>query len=61
MNDSVLDVGCGVAHLHYLFSQIKDGKDNISGLIQIKKQLIMIDEDINAMHGTIEDTSWTLL
>ena len=53
-NDSILDVGCGVAHLHtYLKNQGWNGK--YLGVDPNKKAIDMIDEDINAMHGTIED------
>ena len=52
--DSVLDVGCGVAHFHtYLTNQGWNGK--YLGVDPNKKAVDMIDEDINAMHGTIED------
>ena len=52
--DSVLDIGCGVAHFHtYLKTQGWTGK--YLGVDPNKKALDMIDEDINAMHGTIED------
>ena len=52
--DSVLDVGCGVAHFHtYLKNQGWNGK--YLGVAPNKKAIDMIDEDINAMHGTIED------
>ena len=53
-NDSILDVGCGVAHLHtFLKNQGWDGK--YLGFDPNKKAIDMIDEDINAIHGTIED------
>ena len=53
-NDSVLDVGCGVAHFHtYLTNQGWNGK--YLGVDPNKKAIDLIDEDINAMHGTIED------
>ena len=53
-DDSVLDVGFGVAHLHtYLKNQGWEGK--YLGFDPNKKAIDMIDEDINAMHGTIED------
>ena len=53
-NDSVLDVGCGVAHFHtYLTNQGWSGK--YFGFDPNKKAIDVIDEDINAMHGTIED------
>jgi len=51
--DSVLDVGCGVAHLHtYLKNQGWNGK--YLGVDPNKKAIDMIDEDINTMCGTIE-------
>ena len=53
-DDSVLDVGCGVAHLHtYLTNQGWNGK--YLGFDPNKKAIDLIDEDINAMHGTIKD------
>jgi len=53
-DDSVLDVGCGVAHLHtYLKNQGWNGK--YLGIDPNKKAIDMIDENINAVHGTIED------
>ena len=53
-NDSVLDVGCGVAHLHtYLTNQGWNGK--YLGIDPNKKAIDVIDENINAVHGTIED------
>ena len=53
-DDSVLDVGCGVAHLHtYLKNQGWDGQ--YLGFDPNKKAIDLIDEDINAMHGTIKD------
>ena len=53
-NDSVLDVGCGVAHLHtYLTNQGWNGK--YLGFDPNKKAIDVIDENINAVHGTIED------
>ena len=52
--DSILDVGCGVAHLHtYLKNQGWNGK--YLGIDPNKKAIDMIDENINAVHGTIED------
>ena len=52
--DSVLDVGCGVAHLHtYLTNQGWSGK--YFGFDPNKKAIDVIDENINAVHGTIED------
>ena len=59
-DDSVLDVGCGVAHLHtYLKNKGWNGK--YLGFDPNKKAIDLIDEDINAVHGTIEDlddTKW---
>ena len=53
-NDSILDVGCGVAHLHtFLKNQGWDGK--YLGFDPNKKAIDLIDEGISAMHGTIED------
>ena len=53
-DDSILDVGCGVAHLHtYLKNQGWNGK--YLGVDPNKKAIDMIDENINAVHGTIED------
>jgi len=53
-NDSVLDVGCGVAHLHtYLTNQGWSGK--YFGFDPNKKAIDVIDENINAVYGTIED------
>ena len=53
-NDSILDVGCGVAHLHtYLTNQGWNGK--YLGFDPNKKAIDLIDEDINAIHGTIKD------
>ena len=53
-DDSILDVGCGVAHLHtYLKNQGWDGQ--YLGFDPNKKAIDLIDEDINAMHGTIKD------
>ena len=52
--DSVLDVGCGVAHFHtYLTNQGWNGK--YLGFDPNKKAIDVIDENINAVHGTIED------
>ena len=57
-DDSILDVGCGVAHLHtYLKNQGWNGK--YLGFDPNKKAIDLIDENIHAMHGTIEDLdSW---
>ena len=53
-DDSVLDVGCGVAHLHtYLKNKGWNGK--YLGIDPNKKAIDLIDENINAMEGTIED------
>jgi len=53
-NDSILDVGCGVAHLHtYLTNQGWTGK--YLGFDPNKKAIDLVDENINAMEGTIED------
>ena len=59
--DSVLDVGCGVAHLHsYLKNQGWTGK--YLGIDPNKKAIDLIDEEIKAVHCTIEDlgkeTKW---
>ena len=57
-NDSILDVGCGVAHLHsYLKEQGWNGK--YLGFDPNKKAIDLIDEGINAIHGTIEDLDET--
>ena len=51
--DSVLDVGCGVAHLHtYLKNQGWNGK--YLGIDPNKKAIDLIDENINTMCGTID-------
>ena len=51
--DSILDVGCGVAHLHtYLKNQGWTGK--YLGFDPNKKAIDLVDESINVMHGTIE-------
>ena len=53
-NDSILDVGCGVAHLHtYLTNQGWTGK--YLGFDPNKKAIDLVDEGINVMEGTIED------
>ena len=53
-NDSVLDVGCGVAHLHtFLSNQGWSGK--YLGFDPNKKAIDLVDEGINVMEGTIED------
>ena len=52
-DDSILDVGCGVAHLHtYLSNQGWSGK--YLGVDPNKKAIDLIDEDINTMCGTID-------
>ena len=52
--DSILDGGCGVAHLHtYLKNQGWTGK--YLGFDPNKKAIDLVDESINVMHGTIED------
>ena len=52
-NDSVLDVGCGVAHFHtYLKNQGWDGK--YLGIDPNKKAIDLIDENINTMCGTVD-------
>jgi SAM-dependent methyltransferase len=53
-NDSVLDIGCGVAHL-YEFLKMGGWNGKYLGIDPNKKAIEMIDENINAMHGTIED------
>ena len=53
-NDSVLDIGCGVAHL-YEFLKMGGWNGKYLGIDPNKKAIDLIDEDINAMHGTIED------
>jgi len=60
-DDSILDVGCGVAHLHtYLKNQGWNGK--YLGIDPNKKAIDLIDEEIKAVHCTIEDlgkeTKW---
>ena len=53
-NDSILDVGCGVAHLHTsLSNQGWSGK--YLGFDPNKKAIDLVDESINVMEGTIED------
>ena len=53
-NDSILDVGCGVAHLHtFLSNQGWSGK--YLGFDPNKKAIELVDESINVMEGTIED------
>ena len=53
-NDSVLDIGCGVAHL-YEFLKMGGWNGKYLGVDPNKKAIDMIDENINTMHGTIED------
>ena len=59
-NDSVLDIGCGVAHL-YKFLKMGGWNGKYLGVDPNKKAIDMIDEniisneDINTVHGTIED------
>ena len=53
-NDSVLDIGCGVAHL-YKFLKMGGWNGKYLGVDPNKKAIDMIDENINAVHGTIED------
>ena len=53
-NDSVLDIGCGVAHL-YEFLKMGGWNGKYLGVDPNKKAIDMIDENINAVHGTIED------
>ena len=51
--DSILDVGCGVAHLHtYLTNQGWTGK--YLGFDPNKKAIDLVDENINTMCGTID-------
>lgn len=52
-NDSILDVGCGVAHLHTFLSN-QGWSGQYLGVDPNKKAIDLIDEDINAMHGTID-------
>jgi SAM-dependent methyltransferase len=52
-NDSVLDVGCGVAHFYTYLSR-KGWNGKYLGIDPNKKAIDLIDEDINAMHGTID-------
>ena len=53
-NDSILDVGCGVAHLHTYLKRDKGWDGKYLGFDPNKKAIDMIDEDINTMCGTIE-------
>ena len=52
-NDSVLDVGCGVAHLHTYLSR-KGWNGQYLGFDPNKKAIDLIDENINTMCGTID-------
>ena len=52
-NDSVLDVGCGVAHLHTYLSR-KGWNGQYLGFDPNNKAIDLIDEDINTMCGTID-------
>ena len=56
--DSVLDVGCGVAHLHtYLKNQGWNGE--YLGFDPNKAAIDLIGEEIDAVHGTIENIDKT--
>ena len=52
--DSVLDVGCGVAHFYTYLKRDKEWNGKYLGIDPNKKAIDLIDEDINAMHGTID-------
>ena len=54
-NDSVLDVGCGVAHFYTYLKRDKGWNGKYLGIDPNKKAIDLIDENINTMHGTIED------
>jgi len=54
-NDSVLDVGCGVAHFYTYLKRDKEWNGKYLGIDPNKKAIDLIDEGISAMHGTIED------
>ena len=56
--DSILDVGCGVAHF-YEFLKNQGWKGEYLGIDPNKEAIKIIDEDINAMCGTIEDLDET--
>ena len=56
--DSILDVGCGVAHF-YEFLNNQGWKGKYLGIDPNKEAIELIDEDINAMCGTIEDLDET--
>ena len=53
-NDSVLDIGCGVAHL-YEFLKMGGWNGKYLGIDPNKKAIDLIDENINAVHATVED------
>ncbi len=53
-NDSVLDVGCGVAHFYTYLKRDNGWNGKYLGIDPNKKAIDLIDEDINAMHGTID-------
>jgi len=53
-DDSVLDVGCGVAHFYTYLKRDKEWNGKYLGIDPNKKAIDLIDEDINAMHGTID-------
>jgi len=53
-NDSILDVGCGVAHFYTYLKRDKGWNGKYLGIDPNKKAIDLIDEDINAMHGTID-------
>ena len=54
-NDSVLDVGCGVAHFYTYLKRDKEWDGKYLGIDPNKKAIDLIDEDINAVHATVED------
>ena len=51
--DSVLDVGCGVAHFYY-FLENQGWNGKYLGIDPNKKAIDLIDENINTMCGTID-------
>ena len=53
-DDSILDVGCGVAHLHTSLTN-KGWNGKYLGIDPNKKAIDLIDENINAVHATVED------
>ena len=53
-NDSVLDVGCGVAHF-YNFLESKGWNGEYLGIDPNRQAIMLIDEYINTKCGTIED------